>query len=116
MLKDAQYYIQKEAVRSPILDHGKRLDGRGADDLRALSSEVGFLPRTHGSAMFQRGETQAVCVATLGTSDDVQSSTPTTGGETKKQFLLHYNFPNFRRRNRTHQRTRPSRDRARRLG
>ena len=95
VLKDAQYYIQKEAVRSLILDHGKRLDGRGADDLRALSSEVGFLPRTHGSAMFQRGETQAVCVATLGTSDDVQEFDAYTGGETKKQFLLHYNFPNF---------------------
>ena len=95
VLKDAQYYIQKEAVRSLILDHGKRLDGRNMDDLRALSSAVGFLPRTHGSAMFQRGETQAVCIATLGTSDDVQEFDAYTGGETKKQFLLHYNFPNF---------------------
>ncbi|MBN8247414.1 MAG: polyribonucleotide nucleotidyltransferase, partial [Verrucomicrobia bacterium] len=95
VLKDAQYYIQKEAVRALILDHGKRLDGRAADDLRALSSTVGFLPRTHGSAMFQRGETQAVCVATLGTSDDVQEFDAYTGGETKKQFILHYNFPNF---------------------
>ena len=95
VLKDAQYYIQKESVRGLILDHGKRLDGRGMDDLRALSSEVGFLPRTHGSAMFQRGETQAVCIATLGTSDDVQEFDSYTGGETKKQFLLHYNFPNF---------------------
>ncbi|MCW5557248.1 MAG: polyribonucleotide nucleotidyltransferase, partial [Verrucomicrobiae bacterium] len=95
VLKDAQYYIQKEAVRALILDHGKRLDGRGPDDLRALSSAVGFLPRTHGSAMFQRGETQAVCVATLGTSDDVQEFDAYTGGETKKQFILHYNFPNF---------------------
>jgi len=95
VIKDAQYYIQKEAVRILILDHGKRLDGRGADDLRALSSAVGFLPRTHGSAMFQRGETQAVCVATLGTSDDVQEFDAYTGGETKKQFILHYNFPNF---------------------
>lgn len=95
VLKDAQYYIQKEAVRALVLDHGRRLDGRGGDDLRPLNSTVGFLPRAHGSAMFQRGETQAVCLATLGTSDDVQEFDAYTGGQTKKHFLLHYNFPNF---------------------
>ena len=95
VIKDAQYYIQKEAVRSLILDSGKRLDGRGFDVVRPLESTVGFLPRAHGSAMFQRGETQAVCLATLGTSDDIQEFDAYTGGETKKQFLLHYNFPNF---------------------
>ncbi len=95
VIKDAQYYLQKEAVRTLILDSGKRLDGRGFDIVRPLNSAVGFLPRTHGSAMFQRGETQAVCIATLGTSDDIQEFDAYTGGETKKQFLLHYNFPNF---------------------
>ncbi len=95
VIKDAQYYLQKEAVRSLILDSGKRLDGRAFDVVRPLNSAVGFLPRAHGSAMFQRGETQAVCLATLGTSDDVQEFDAYTGGETKKQFLLHYNFPNF---------------------
>ena len=95
VLKDAQYYIQKEAVRGLILDHGKRLDGRGFEDVRTLTSEVGLLPRAHGSAIFQRGETQAVCLATLGTSDDIQEFDSYAGGETKKQFILHYNFPNF---------------------
>ena len=95
VLKDIQYYLQKEAVRALILDHSKRLDGRSFDAVRPLNSTVGFLPRTHGSAMFQRGETQSVCVATLGTSDDIQEFDAYTGGETKKQFILHYNFPNF---------------------
>jgi polyribonucleotide nucleotidyltransferase len=95
VIKDAQYYLQKEAVRALILDSGKRLDGRAFDVVRPLNSTVGFLPRAHGSAMFQRGETQAVCLATLGTSDDIQEFDAYTGGETKKQFLLHYNFPNF---------------------
>jgi polyribonucleotide nucleotidyltransferase len=95
VVKDAQYYIQKEAVRSLVLDHGKRLDGRDFDTVRPLQSEVGFLPRAHGSACFARGETQAVCLATLGTSDDIQEFDSYTGGETKKQFMLHYNFPNF---------------------
>lgn len=95
VLKDAQYYIQKEAVRSLILDSGKRLDGRGPKDIRPLSSQVGVLPRAHGSAIFQRGETQALSLATLGTSDDIQTIDGYTGGVTKKQFILHYNFPNF---------------------
>ena len=95
VLKDAQYYIQKETVRLLILDSGRRLDGRTFDEVRPISSEVGFLPRAHGSSLFCRGETQAVCLATLGTSDDIQQFDSYTGGETKKQFLLHYNFPNF---------------------
>jgi polyribonucleotide nucleotidyltransferase len=95
VLKDAQYYIQKETVRLLILDSGKRLDGRATGEIRPISSEVGFLPRAHGSSVFCRGETQAVCLATLGTSDDIQEFDSYTGGETKKQFLLHYNFPNF---------------------
>lgn len=95
VIKDAQYYIQKEAVRALILDQGKRLDGRGFADVRPISCEVGILPRAHGSALFTRGETQAVTLATLGTSEDAQEFDSYTGGETEKKFILHYNFPNF---------------------
>jgi polyribonucleotide nucleotidyltransferase len=91
----AFYYIQKEVMRAKIMNEGKRLDGRGIDDLRPLHSEVGLLPRAHGSAIFARGETQALALATLGTSDDAQEFDSYSGGETTKKFLLHYNFPNF---------------------
>jgi polyribonucleotide nucleotidyltransferase len=94
-ISNAFYYIQKEAARDMIMSNGKRLDGRGLDDLRALSSEVGMLPRAHGSSVFVRGETQAMALATLGTTEDAQSFDAWTGGQNKKQFLLHYNFPNF---------------------
>ena len=95
VVKDAFYYIQKEAVRGLILESGKRLDGRDFDTVRAISSEVGILPRAHGSALFSRGETQAVTLATLGTGEDAQEFDSYTGGETEKKFILHYNFPNF---------------------
>jgi polyribonucleotide nucleotidyltransferase len=95
VVKDAFYYIQKEAVRSLILNSGKRLDGRNFDVVRPISSEVGILPRAHGSALFSRGETQALTLATLGTGDDVQEFDSYTGGENEKKFILHYNFPNF---------------------
>jgi polyribonucleotide nucleotidyltransferase len=95
VIKDAFYYIQKEAVRKLILESGKRLDGRAFDVVRPISSEVGILPRAHGSAIFSRGETQAVTLATLGTGDDTQEFDSYTGGETEKKFILHYNFPNF---------------------
>lgn len=95
VVKDAFQYIQKEAIRSLILEKGRRLDGRGFDDLRPLSGEVGLLPRAHGSAVFSRGETQALALATLGTTDDVQEFDAYTGGTTEKKFMLHYNFPNF---------------------
>jgi polyribonucleotide nucleotidyltransferase len=95
VIKDAQYYIQKEAVRSLMLDAGKRLDGRGFADIRPIWSEVGVLPRAHGSAIFTRGETQAMTLATLGTSEDAQEFDSYTGGENEKKFILHYNFPNF---------------------
>jgi polyribonucleotide nucleotidyltransferase len=95
VVKDAFYYIQKEAVRSLILNSGKRLDGRSFDQVRPISSEVSVLPRAHGSAIFARGETQAVTLATLGTGEDVQEFDAFTGGETTKKFILHYNFPNF---------------------
>ncbi len=95
VLKEAFYHIQKAAVRSLILDNGKRLDGREFDALRAISGKVGLLPRTHGSSLFTRGETQALASATLGTQDDGQSFDSYSGGIEEKQFILHYNFPNF---------------------
>src|SRR4051812_29415421 len=95
VLKDAFYYIQKEAVRGLIMDQSKRLDGRSLDQVRAISAEVGILPRAHGSAVFSRGETQALTLTTLGTSEDAQEFDSYTGGESEKKFILHYNFPNF---------------------
>lgn len=95
VLKDAAYYIQKEAVRGLVLDQGKRLDGRNFDQVRPIWGEVGILPRAHGSATFARGETMSVTLATLGTSDDAQEFDSYTGGENQKKFILHYNFPNF---------------------
>ncbi len=95
VINDAFYYIQKEAVRKLILESGKRLDGRAFDTIRPISSEVGVLPRSHGSAIFARGETQAVSLVTLGTGDDTQEFDSYTGGQTEKKFILHYNFPNF---------------------
>jgi polyribonucleotide nucleotidyltransferase len=95
MLKDIAYYLQKENVRALVLDHGKRLDGRAMDTVRAISTEAGILPRAHGSAIFARGETQAVTLVTLGTGEDAQEFDSYTGGKNEKKFLLHYNFPNF---------------------
>jgi len=95
IVKDAFYTIQKEAVRSLILKDGKRLDGRSFDAVRPIAGEVGILPRAHGSALFSRGETQALTLATLGTGEDVQEFDSYTGGESEKKFILHYNFPNF---------------------
>ena len=95
VINDAFYYIQKEAVRKLILQSGKRLDGRNFEQVRTITSEVGILPRAHGSALFARGETQAVTLATLGTGDDTQEFDSYTGGENQKRFILHYNFPNF---------------------
>src|SRR5258706_5769840 len=95
VLKDAFYYIQKEAVRGLIMDQTKRLDGRALDQVRPIWSEVGILPRAHGSAVFSRGETPAVTLTTLGTSEDAQEFDSYTGGESEKKFILHYNFPNF---------------------
>jgi len=95
VLKDAFYYIQKESVRGLIMKQDKRLDGRGLDVVRAIHSEVSILPRAHGSALFQRGETQAVTLCTLGTGEDAQEFDSYTGGASEKKFILHYNFPNF---------------------
>jgi polyribonucleotide nucleotidyltransferase len=95
VVNDTFYYLQKEAVRGLILNDGKRLDGRDFDAVRPIASEVGLLPRAHGSALFCRGETQALTLATLGTGEDVQEFDAYTGGDTEKKFILHYNFPNF---------------------
>jgi polyribonucleotide nucleotidyltransferase len=95
VLKDLAYHIQKEGVRALVMKDGKRLDGRGFEDVRPISSEVGILPRAHGSAVFTRGETQTVTLVTLGTTEDAQEFDAYTGGDTQKQFILHYNFPNF---------------------
>ena len=88
-------YLQEKAFRVSILDKGVRCDGRGHDQIRALSAETDLLPRSHGSALFQRGETQALCLTTLAPTDEAQSLDGYTGGETSKRFILHYNFPPF---------------------
>jgi len=95
VLKEAFYYIQKESVRGLMMNESKRLDGRGFDEIRPITAEVGMLPRAHGSSIFSRGETQAVSLVTLGTTEDAQEFDSYTGGETQKKFILHYNFPNF---------------------
>ncbi|HEY2712292.1 MAG TPA: polyribonucleotide nucleotidyltransferase [Chthoniobacterales bacterium] len=88
-------YIQKKSFRSNILDKQKRVDGRGYEDLRPISCEVGVLPRAHGSAIFQRGETQALALATLAPIEEAQMIDAYGGGEQSKRFILHYNFPPF---------------------
>src|SRR5262245_45616830 len=88
-------YLQKKAFRISILDKKIRCDGRSYEQIRALSAETGLLPRSHGSALFQRGETQAICLATLAPADEAQELDGYTGGETSKRFILHYNFPPF---------------------
>ncbi len=86
--------VQAKIVRWNILDNGTRIDGRDVRTVRPIVSQVGFLPRTHGSALFTRGETQAIVVATLGTGDDEQFI-DSLEGTRKEAFLLHYNFPPF---------------------
>ncbi|PHR93651.1 MAG: polyribonucleotide nucleotidyltransferase [Robiginitomaculum sp.] len=86
--------LESGVVRSSVIKTGKRIDGRKLDQVRPIVGEVGLLPRTHGSALFTRGETQALCVATLGTSDDEQFVDQLTG-TIKNKFMLHYNFPPY---------------------
>jgi polyribonucleotide nucleotidyltransferase len=86
--------LKEKVLRDEILERGKRLDGRAFDQIRTITIEVGVLPRVHGSAVFTRGETQALVTATLGTADD-QQKVETVDGETWKRFMLHYNFPPF---------------------
>jgi polyribonucleotide nucleotidyltransferase len=86
--------LEKTIVRGDILDRGIRIDGRDVRTVRPILAEVGVLPRTHGSALFTRGETQALCVATLGTGDDEQYI-DALEGTYKETFMLHYNFPPY---------------------
>lgn len=88
-------YVQKRAFRESILEKPKRVDGRSYEDLRPISCEVGVLPRAHGSALFQRGETQALALATLAPTEEAQMLDAYGGGEQSKRFILHYNFPPF---------------------
>ena len=86
--------LKEKVLRDEILERGQRLDGRKFDEIRDISSEIGLLPRVHGSAVFTRGETQALVTVTLGTSDD-QQKIEQVDGEIYKRFMLHYNFPPF---------------------
>ena len=92
--KEIFFQIQKKLVRDLIIKEGIRSDGRGFDDIRPISIDVGILPRTHGSALFTRGETQCLATVTLGTFEDVQRLNG-LGEEGEKRFMLHYNFPPF---------------------
>ena len=91
---EAFHSAQAKVVRWNILDHGRRIDGRDLTTVRPILAQVGVLPRTHGSALFTRGETQALVVATLGTSEDEQFI-DALEGTYKERFLLHYNFPPY---------------------
>ncbi len=86
--------VQKKVVRELVLSEGIRMDGRATDEIRPISVEVGLLPRAHGSGLFTRGQTQALTVATLGASSDVQRI-DTISAETEKRYLHHYNFPPY---------------------
>jgi polyribonucleotide nucleotidyltransferase len=94
MVKNVLEEINRRLVRRLILEEKKRIDGRSLSEIRPISCEVGILPRTHGSALFTRGETQVLAVVTFGTSEDEQKINSLTG-ETYKSFMLHYNFPPF---------------------
>ncbi|MFH2146045.1 MAG: polyribonucleotide nucleotidyltransferase [Candidatus Omnitrophota bacterium] len=93
-VKNALVQVEREQVRKMILEDKKRVDGRSYTDIRPIDIQVGVLPRTHGSAVFTRGQTQSLSVATLGTSEDEQKL-DFLSGESFKSFMLHYNFPPF---------------------
>lgn len=86
--------LEEEIVRGDILEHGRRIDGRDLKTVRPIEVEVGLLPRAHGSALFTRGETQALVVTTLGTAQDEQII-DALEGESRQRFMLHYNFPPY---------------------
>jgi polyribonucleotide nucleotidyltransferase len=93
-LRAALKSLESDVLRGDIVKGGRRIDGRGLDVVRPITSETGLLPRTHGSALFTRGETQALVVTTLGTGDDEQFI-DALHGNFKSNFLLHYNFPPY---------------------
>ena len=86
--------VEKKIVRTDILKKKSRIDGRLLTDVRQIDCQVGVLPRTHGSALFTRGETQALVTLTLGTSEDEQR-VESLNGLKRNRFMLHYNFPPF---------------------
>jgi len=94
-INEAIYKLEKETVRRMILRDGKRPDGRKLDQIRKLESEVDILPRTHGSAVFSRGQTQVLTVTTLGSMSNVQRLDGLDLGEEMKRYMHHYNFPSF---------------------
>ncbi len=93
-LDDCLYKLQKFVVRRWLLDDGKRVDGRGIDEIRPLAAEVGLLPRVHGSGMFTRGQTQVITTVTLGSSGDAQLLDG-IDNEDHKRYMHHYNFPSY---------------------
>lgn len=88
-------YLKEKIFREDILERRRRPDGRKFSEIRPISCEVGWLPRTHGSALFTRGETQAIVTTTLGTKEDEQFIDDLEKGEVRKRFMLHYNFPPY---------------------
>ena len=93
-IDDCLYKLQKYVVRRWLLDDGKRVDGRGIDEIRPLAAEVGLLPRVHGSGLFTRGQTQVLTTVTLGSSGDAQILDG-IDGEDSKRYMHHYNFPSY---------------------
>ena len=87
--------MEIDLVRRNILEDGKRIDGRGMNEIRKLYAQIGVMPRAHGSAIFERGETSAMGSVTLGTKKDAQELDAITGGDVLKPFILHYNFPPY---------------------
>ncbi len=94
LIRNVCHEIEKEDLRRMVVSDRKRVDGRRLDEVRPIMSEAGFLPRTHGSGLFTRGETQAIVVCTLGTSSDEQRI-DALEGQSFKRFMLHYNFPPY---------------------
>ncbi len=94
LISEHIHKVEKQVMRHMILDDAKRLDGRALDEVRPISIELGLIPRAHGSALFTRGETQALVALTLGTKKDAQMI-DTLLDDTEKRFMLHYNFPPF---------------------
>jgi len=95
MAKKIFDHLKEKIFRDDILNKRRRPDGRRFSEIRPITCEVGWLPRTHGSALFTRGETQAMVTTTLGTKDDEQFMDDLEKGEIKRRFLLHYNFPHY---------------------
>ncbi|MGH7475519.1 MAG: polyribonucleotide nucleotidyltransferase [Longimicrobiales bacterium] len=95
-IKEVLYGIEKRVLRQQVLERGERVDGRGVDDIRDITCEIGLLPRTHGSALFTRGQTQSLAAVTLGSpADEQRVDTVDVAQETSKSFMLHYNMPPY---------------------